>query len=200
MKKSIRILAVAMIAVMLCLCLASCGKTLSGEYAATLEAFGLETGKKMSFSGKNVTVSYVVANHELASVDGTYTIEDEKITFDFVDEDQVENEDAKDFLAGLTGSVSFEEGDGYKVESLITYRDTTCFALNRYTVEKTYERKSSGRACCIAITKGSGVFKADGKVLEVKAGDCLFEPAKTVDYIIEASETLEVLECMPPEM
>ena len=113
MKKSIRILAVAMIAVMLCLCLVSCGKTLSGEYAATLEAFGLETGKKMSFSGKNVTVSYVVANHEVASVDGTYTIEDEKITFDFVDEDQVENEDAKDFLAGLTGSVSFEEGDGY---------------------------------------------------------------------------------------
>ena len=62
------------------------------------------------------------------------------------------------------------------------------------------ERKSSGRACCIAITKGSGVFKADDKVLEVKAGDCLFEPAKTVDYIIEANETLEVLECMPPEM
>ena len=97
-------------------------------------------------------------------------------------------------------SNTLEEGDGYKVESLITYRDTTCFALNRYTVEKTYERKNSGRACCIAITKGSGVFKADGKVLEVKAGDCLFEPAKTVDYIIEANETLEVLECMPPEM
>lgn len=97
-------------------------------------------------------------------------------------------------------SNTLEEGDGYKVESLITYRDTTCFALNRYTVEKTYERKNSGRACCIAITKGSGVFKADGKVLEVKAGDCLFEPAKTVNYIIEANETLEVLECMPPEM
>ena len=97
-------------------------------------------------------------------------------------------------------STVLDKGDGYKKESLITYRDTTCFALNRITVEKTYERNGSGRACCIAITKGSGVFRADGKTLEVKAGDCLFEPAKTVDYIIEANETLEVLECMPPEM
>ncbi len=113
MKKSIRILAVAMVALMLCLCLVSCGKKLSGEYAATVEAFGIETGKKMEFSGKNVTISYVVANHEVASIDGTYSIEDDKITFDLIDEEKVEDKDAKAFLADLNGSVSFEEGDDY---------------------------------------------------------------------------------------
>ncbi len=109
MKKSIRILAVAMVAVLLCLCLVSCGKKLSGEYEATIAG----TGKKMEFSGKNVTVTYLFLTKEVASVDGTYSIEDDKITFDFVDEDKVEDKDAKEFLAGLAGSVSFEEGDGY---------------------------------------------------------------------------------------
>ncbi len=113
MKRSIRILAVAMVAIMLCLCLASCGKKLSGEYSATVEAFGYETGKKMEFSGENVTVSYLVANKEVASIDGTYSIDDDKITFDFVDESEVEDKDAKAFLASLNGSLSFEEGDGY---------------------------------------------------------------------------------------
>ena len=113
MKKSIRILAVAMVAVMLCLALASCGNTLKGEYAATVELLGVETGKKMEFDGKNVTVKYVLANVEVATVDGTYSIKDDKITFDFVDETDVENKDAKAFLAELKGEVSFEKGDDY---------------------------------------------------------------------------------------
>lgn len=95
-----------------------------------------------------------------------------------------------------------KDNSGSKKESLITYSNTTCFALNRITVETTYERKGSGRACCLAVAKGSGKFRSDEKVIEVKAGDCLFEPAKTVDYSIVANEgdTLEILECMPPEI
>lgn len=95
-----------------------------------------------------------------------------------------------------------EDNSGGKKESLITYGDTSCFALNRITVETTYERKGNGRACCLAVAKGSGIFKSGEKVMEVKAGDCLFEPAKTVDYLVIANEddALEILECMPPEI
>lgn len=109
MKKSIRILAVAMVALLLCLCLASCGKKLSGEYEKTVAG----TGSKLEFSGKNVTVTYLFLGEELGSVDGTYSIEDEEITFDFVDEEDVENEDLKAFLSDLDGTLSFEEGDDY---------------------------------------------------------------------------------------
>ena len=109
MKKSIRILAVAMVAVLLCLCMASCGKKLSGEYEATIAG----TGQKMEFSGKNVTVTYVLLGQELGSIEGTYSIEDDEITFDFVDEEEVEDEDLKEFLADLDGTLSFEEGDDY---------------------------------------------------------------------------------------
>ena len=95
-----------------------------------------------------------------------------------------------------------ESNEGSKKESLITYADTSCFALNRITVETEYERKNSGRACCLAVAKGSGKMSHGDKVIEIKAGDCLFEPAKTVDYTITANsgDTLEILECMPPEI
>lgn len=92
--------------------------------------------------------------------------------------------------------------DCCKLESLISYDNTQCFALNRLTVSGSYLRRQSGRACCLAVTKGSGTFTADGMTAELKAGDCFFEPAKTVDYIItsKGSEPLEILECMPPKL
>ena len=112
MKKSIRILAVALIAVMLCVCLASCGNTLKGEYESKLGALGL-IRNTMEFEGENVTVKYWVSDIAVTTVEGTYTIKDDKITFDFVDESGVEHKDAKDFLATLTGELTFEKGDDY---------------------------------------------------------------------------------------
>ncbi len=112
MKKSMRILAVAMVAVMLCLCLASCGSTIKGKYESKLGALGL-IRKTMEFDGKNVTVKYVVSDLEIATVSGTYTIDGDKITFDFVDESGVDHKDAREFLETLTGELSFEKGKDY---------------------------------------------------------------------------------------
>lgn len=97
---------------------------------------------------------------------------------------------------------TLESGEGFRKESLITYGNTSCFALNRITVVEEYERKSGGRACCLAVAKGSGKFVSGDRCVQVKAGDCLFEPAATVDYTVIADEgnALEILECMPPEI
>ena len=73
MKKSIKILAMALVAVMLCLCLASCGNTLKGEYESKLGALGL-IRKTMEFDGENVTVKYWVSDLAVSTVSGTYTI------------------------------------------------------------------------------------------------------------------------------
>ena len=110
MKKSIRILAVVMALLMVTLVFAACGKTLKGKYSADF----LGTGTTLEFSGKNVRLAVTVTLlGEIAAVEGTYTIEDDKITFDFVDEEQVENDKAKDVLSKFTGTVDFEEGDDY---------------------------------------------------------------------------------------
>ena len=112
MKKSIRILALSMVAVMLCLCLASCGNTLKGEYESKLGALGL-IRKTREFDGDNVTVTYWVSDLAVSTVEGTYTIDDDKITFDFVDESGVDHKDAREFLETLKGELSFEKGKDY---------------------------------------------------------------------------------------
>ena len=101
MKRSVRILAIAMVAVMLCLTLASCGKTLSGKYEATLLGSGIE----LEFNGKKVTYTAKVLGAEAASVEGTYEIKDDKITLSFEGEDK----DAEK----MDGTFDFEEGEDY---------------------------------------------------------------------------------------
>jgi uncharacterized lipoprotein YehR (DUF1307 family) len=110
MKKSLRIVAVVMVALMLCLCLASCGKKLSGKYSADL--FG--TGTTMTFDGSNAKIAITVTLlGEVASMDAKYEIKDDKISFDIADEEEVTNDLAKKVIASLEQPVSFEEGEDY---------------------------------------------------------------------------------------
>ena len=109
MKKITKILAVVMAVLMLCLALASCGKKLSGKYTADV----LGTGVAMTFDGSDVKIAITVATVEVASVDAKYEIKDDKISFDFADEEEVENALAKKVLESLEEPVSFEEGDDY---------------------------------------------------------------------------------------
>lgn len=103
MKKSIRIIAVALIAFMLCGVLASCGKTLKGEYVNE------STNTTFEFSGKTVKVT---APKNLLSgftgtkivAEGTYKIDGNTITFEFVDDDGEKLEDFR-----FNGSFDFEE-------------------------------------------------------------------------------------------
>ena len=84
MKKTIRIIAVAMVAVMLCLCLASCGKTLSGEYY-----LGDKTVTKSyttyTFNGNKVSVEVYLLGQKVGddSFEGTYEIKDGEIKISY---------------------------------------------------------------------------------------------------------------------
>lgn len=103
------VLAVAVLAT-LCLSLASCGKKLSGKYSADV----LGTGTTMTFDGKNVKIGFTVTLlGEIASVDATYKIKGDTITFEFADEEEVSNSSAKKVIETLEEPVSFEEGDDY---------------------------------------------------------------------------------------
>jgi hypothetical protein len=68
-----------------------------------MEAFG--TGATMTFSGKKVTLAVKLLGTELSAVDGTYKIEENKITLSF----DSEEDDVKKY----NGTFDFEEGDDY---------------------------------------------------------------------------------------
>lgn len=114
MTRTVKIVAVAMVAVMLCLCLASCGKTLSGEYY-----FGdkdiIKTYTTYTFKGSNVTVeAYVLGvKTDTESFEGKYAIKDNEITFTYKDSAGQEK----------TLTQAFEElEDGSIKIGLITYK------------------------------------------------------------------------------
>jgi uncharacterized lipoprotein YehR (DUF1307 family) len=102
MTKLTKVLALVLVAAMLCIALASCGKTLSGTYTA--EVIG--TGASYTFKGSKVTITAKVFGFE-KTFDGKYEIYEEdgaeKIKFTFEDDDAEE----------YAGSFSFSEGDGY---------------------------------------------------------------------------------------
>ena len=111
MKRSIRFIAIAMVLLMLCLSLASCGKTLSGKYTSDKGLFGETT---YEFSGSKVEISYKSLLGTVTTVNGTYEIDDDKITITLDDGDD-ENKD-------LAGTFAFEEtDDGIKI-GIVEYK------------------------------------------------------------------------------
>lgn len=109
MKKSVRILAVVMVALMLCLTLASCGKRLSGKYSAEI----LGSGVTYEFKGSKVTISIKALGAEVATAEGKYEIKDDKITFTF--------ESDKDEVKEYDGTFAFEEKDDSIKIGIIEY-------------------------------------------------------------------------------
>lgn len=101
MKNTIKVIALIMTAAILCLALASCGKTLSGTYSAEIAGTGVE----FEFKGKKVEMTLKVLGMSGDPVEGTYSIDDDKITFEFSTDDK----DAKKY----NGTFDFEEGDDY---------------------------------------------------------------------------------------
>ena len=77
MKKTVKIVALALVLVMALACLASCGKTIKGEYEATVAG----TGFNLKFDGKNVAITAKVVGFSSDPINATYEIEDDKISF-----------------------------------------------------------------------------------------------------------------------
>ena len=105
MKKTFKILALVMVAAMLCCVLASCGTTLKGTYSTEL----LTIRTAYNFDGKNVTIDTGALGFSKTVAEGTYKIEDDQITFTF-------GEDSK-----YTGTFDFEKGEDYIKIQGVTY-------------------------------------------------------------------------------
>lgn len=107
MKNTIRVMALVMALLMVGVLLVSCGKTLSGTYSAEVA----KTGVTFEFSGKKATITSKAVGVELFSVEGTYEIDGDKITFSFEDSKAEE----------YSGTFDFEEGDDYIKIGVVKY-------------------------------------------------------------------------------
>ena len=117
MKTMTRVVAVALVAVIMCMMLASCN-TISGTYSATYESegfFGLGAGSYTTtyeFKGKNITRTddvTVGSKTNTSTVTGTYEIQDDKIVITW-DKD-VETGDGQSSTTKST--FDFAKGDGF---------------------------------------------------------------------------------------
>ena len=105
-----RVWVIALTAVLLIGALSGCAETLSGSYRADT----LGTGAVYTFSGKDVRVDVLMLGAVVSSLEGTYILEDGKITFTFGD---TESEEGKKY----SGTFDFAETEtGIKI-GLIEY-------------------------------------------------------------------------------
>ena len=111
MKKALRITAVALLDAILCVCFASCGKTISGKYKGEINIAVASYEVVYNFSGNNVTVTRqlksILGNGDPVEVKGTYEITEgdtgTQITFTYESDDE----------AVKGGTFDFEEGEDY---------------------------------------------------------------------------------------
>ena len=114
MKNIVRIAAVALVIVMLAATLASCGG-LSGTYETGL----LGQTVAYEFKGSKVTITVKALGTVVAEVEGKYSIDDDKITFEFESEDSKESDKVKTY----NGTFDFEETDDGDIKiGIITYK------------------------------------------------------------------------------
>lgn len=92
--------------------------------------------------------------------------------------------------------VTTQACNSHTTESLLSYDNTPCFALNRLTVRTSMPYEGKGSPCALAVIRGAGKLAG----MAVRAGDCFFVSAATESFLIESAEgePLTLLECLPP--
>ena len=106
MKTTKRLLAAVLLLSVLLTGLSACDDKLSGTYTA--DVFG--TGMAYTFSGNKVTLHVTALGAVIATLDGTYEIDDGKITLTFTGD----GESAKEY-SGTFDYAADEDGDSIKI-------------------------------------------------------------------------------------
>jgi uncharacterized lipoprotein YehR (DUF1307 family) len=108
-------MSVALVAIMLCLTLASCGNKLSGTYVWEEEIMGVKSSQTLVFKGSKVTMTTEAAGQTIFELEGTYEIDDDKIKFEFESDD----EEVKEMLDELNVDAKYEKtDDGIKIDGV----------------------------------------------------------------------------------
>ncbi len=87
------------------------------------------------------------------------------------------------------------QNNGSKKEVLISFKDTPCFAVNRYTVNTSCALRN---LAVYVITKGEGELVSPAGRTFLKKGMYFFVPFAAKDVTVSTKSRLEMVECLPP--
>jgi len=86
---------------------------------------------------------------------------------------------------------------GFKREVLISFKDTPCFAVNRYTVKGSC---NLGNLAVYVITGGEGELMSPAGKCTLKKGMYFFVPFAAKEVVVSSESGLEMVECLPPDV
>ena len=90
------------------------------------------------------------------------------------------------------------KGDGYKRESLISYDDTPCFAVERVTLAKQTVTLNDAPAVYV-VTNGAGKLTWDNGSAPIRKGSYFFLPYAAGNRVhLETAEEITFAVCLPP--
>lgn len=87
--------------------------------------------------------------------------------------------------------------NGVTAEDLITYDDTPCFAVRRYTLEQAVCRLTEKPAVYV-VTDGVGSIRCGETELPLRKGDYFLLPHAAEETNLKTDRTLTVVACLPP--
>lgn len=85
--------------------------------------------------------------------------------------------------------------NGCKKEVLISFADTPCFAVNRYTVNSSCALRN---LAVYVVTKGEGELVSLAGKTHLKKGMYFFVPFAASEVKVSTKSGLELIECLPP--
>jgi mannose-6-phosphate isomerase len=85
--------------------------------------------------------------------------------------------------------------DGWEKEVLISFKDTPCFAVNRYTVKTFCVLRN---LAVYVVTKGEGELTSAAGKSVLKKGMYFFVPHAAAETTVRTKTGLEMVECLPP--
>lgn len=88
--------------------------------------------------------------------------------------------------------------DGVKIEDLITYKDTPCFAVQRYCLTGA-DTVLTHKPAVYVVTEGEGKVLCNNETTEIKKGDYFFLPFSADVTKISTDNELTVVACLPPK-
>jgi mannose-6-phosphate isomerase len=88
--------------------------------------------------------------------------------------------------------------DGVKHEALITYSDTPCFAVERYTVTAS-KTTLTDKPAVYVIVDGEGEIICGENTAKVKKGDYFLLPHSAEETVLVTDNTVTVVACLPPK-
>lgn len=120
MKKSVRIMAVALALLMVTFVFASCGKTISGTYEAEIDVVVMKYTASYDFSGSKVNITKktttILGTVDTTEFAGTYEIaENDDGTMEITISLETEDDQIK------SGTYAFEEGEDYIKIGIVQY-------------------------------------------------------------------------------